>query len=154
MKKSEMIRNEIAALENEYKERYLNGDDRTVDWDMIRKIEDLKWQMRVEENREIEVGDGATYCLWSDRHACTVIAKTKTTITLQRDKATLDPKFKPERDGMYCTNNDEQSYTYERDPNGEIYKCRWSEKNGRYQSGSDGSIKVLRGRREFYDYNF
>ena len=134
---------------NEYYERWLVIDN-------VQK--DLKFQIRREKNREIEVGDGVTMCYYSDRHACTVIARTKTTLTVQRDKAILDPNFKPEwiPGGFagHCTNADEQSYTYEIDPNGAIYKCNWSEKNGRFQHGSDGSIKVKRGRHEYYDYNF
>ena len=119
---------------------------------------ELEFEIRKEQNREIEVGDGVTYCLWSDRHACTVIARTRCTLTIQRDKAILDENFKPEwiAGGFagHCTNQDEQEYTYERDPNGTIYHCRWSEKYGRFQTGSDGSIKIIRGRHEFYDYNF
>ncbi len=76
----------------------------------------------------------------------------------QRDKATLDPNFKPEfipgGFAAHCTNQDEQSYTYERDPNGEITKCYWSEKKGRFTTGGDQSIKIGPGRHEFYDYNF
>lgn len=172
MKKSEIIKNQIETLEAEYKARVksevFDNPERTAEnhdalWSAFwneygckthYEIEGLKLQLLTELNREIEVGDGVTLHLWSDSHACTVIAKTKTTITIQRDKATLDPNFKPERIGFHCTNQDEQTYTYERDPEGEIIRCRWSEKHGRYQTGGDGSMKISRGRREFYDYNF
>ncbi len=120
--------------------------------------EELEFQIRREQNREIEVGDGATLCLYSDRYACTVIKKTKCTLTLQRDKAIRDPNFKPEwiAGGFagHCTNQDQQTYTYERNEKGELYVCHWSEKEGRYRHGSDGSMKVIRGRHEFYDFNF
>lgn len=172
MKNSEILKNQIETLETEYKARAkqeapVSAENYEELWNRFwsnygRKthfeIESLKRQMLTEQNREIEVGEGVTLRLWSDAHACTVIAKTKTTITIQQDTATLDPNFKPEwvAGGFagHCTNQDEQSYTYERNPNGRIYKCRWSEKNGQYQTGSDGSIKITRGRREFYDYNF
>lgn len=105
-----------------------------------------------------KVGDGVTVCLWSDRHAATIIKRTATTITLQYDKATIDPDFKPEfivgGFAAHCTNQEEQSYTYERNPEGAIETYRWSKKNARYQGGGDGSIKVIKGRHEFYDYNF
>jgi hypothetical protein len=39
--------------------------------------------------REFVVGDGATTCGWSDRHAGTVIARTAKTMKIQYDKATL-----------------------------------------------------------------
>ena len=118
----------------------------------------LELQRHIERNRELDVGDGCTYHLWSDAYACTVIKKTKKTITIQRDKATLSPNFKPEwvAGGFagHCTNAEEQEYTYERNPNGEVYVCHWSEKEGRYRSGSDGSFKISVGRNEYYDYNF
>lgn len=104
----------------------------------------------------IKVGDGVTVKLWTDRHAATVIKVTKSSVTVQRDKATLDPNFKPEwipgGFAAHCTNQDEQTYTYERDPNGEIYTFRWSNRYGQY--GQPGNLTLHKGRREFYDYNF
>ena len=43
----------------------------------------------------VKVGDGVTINLWSDRHAATVIKVTAKTVTVRRDKATLNPDFKP-----------------------------------------------------------
>lgn len=106
----------------------------------------------------VEVGDGVTIHLYSDAHAGTVIKKTKTTITVQQDKATIDPNFKPEfivgGFAGHCTNQNKQTYTYERNPNGNVTVYRWSNKYNRYQGGGDGSVTVTKGRREFYDYNF
>lgn len=176
MKKSEIIQKEIDRLEAEYeakaKEIMENPERTTVEkrdklWHefwanhgsvLKQRVEELELECRTELNREIEVGDGVTMCLWSDRHACTVIARTAKTLTIQRDKATLSPDFKPEwilgGFAAHCANQSEQKYTYERNPKGEIIRCRWSEKRGRWQSGSDGSIAIIRGRHEFYDYNF
>ena len=106
----------------------------------------------------VNVGDGVTIHLFSDAHAGTVIKKTKCSITVQQDKATIDPNFKPEfvvgGFAGHCTNQNEQTYTYERDPNGTVQTFRWSNKYNRYQGGGDGSVTVTKGRREFYDYNF
>ena len=103
-----------------------------------------------------KVGDGATICLWSDRHAGTIIKVTKSTITVQRDKATLDPNWKPEwvAGGFagHCTNQDDQTYTYERDLKGEVETFRWSTKYNQY--GQPGNLRAIKGRHEFYDYNF
>ena len=172
MKKSEQIKAEMDRLEAEYHEKAkaeapATAEDYDYLWrkfytsygkDALDRLHKLEFEHLKELNREIEVGDGVTMCLWSDRHAFTVIARTKATLTIQRDKAILDPSFKPEYVpggfACHCTNSDEQSYTYERDPNGEIEKCRWSEKRGRWQTGSDGSICIIRGRHEHYDYNF
>lgn len=122
------------------------------------KIDRLKCQIWTEECREIAVGDGVTLCLYTDANAYTVIKKTAKTILIQRDKAILDPSFKPEfvpgGFGAHCVNQEEQRYTYERDPNGETVRCYWSEKLGRYTTGGDQSIKIRPGRHEFYDYNF
>ena len=126
--------------------------------DNTRKMEELKNELKREYNRSLNIGDGCTLHLWSDAYACTVIKKTKTTITIQRDNAIPSPKFKPEFElggfSAHCTNNDEQSYIYERNLNGETFVCHWSEKEGRYRYGSDGSMKISVGRHEYYDYNF
>lgn len=104
----------------------------------------------------VEVGDGVTVCLWSDRHACTVIKKTATSLTVRRDIATLDPSFKPEwiAGGFagHCINQNEQTYSYEPDETGTVYRFRWSNKYGTY--GQPGDLQLIKGRREFYDYNF
>ena len=176
MKKSEIIKKEIEALEAEYENRVktdvFKRPDRTAEnhdklwsefwdsygWETHKRIEALKREQRKEQNREIEVGDGVTLHLWSDAYACTVIARTAKTLTIQRDKAILDPDFKPEwipgGFSAHCTNQDEQEYTYERNPKGETYRCTWSEKYGRFQHGGDGSMSISRGRYEFHDYNF
>ena len=170
MKYSEMLKGEIEQVEQEKIEilakiRKCGGYGSPASLKYISKMNelfdkriDLELKLSVEQNRELDVGDGCTYYLWSDSYACTVIKKTKKTITIQRDKATLSPDFKPEwvpgGFAAHCTNAEDQSYTYERNPNGEIYVCHWSEKEGRYRSGSDGSIKIGVGRHEYYDYNF
>lgn len=112
-----------------------------------------EYERYIKEN--VEVGDGMTLCLWSDRHAYTVIKKTKTTVTLRRCKATLNPNWKPEwipgGFAAHCTNQNEQTYTYEEDPQGEVITAHWSEKkSGYYHKG----CHVIPGRHEFYDYNF
>lgn len=104
----------------------------------------------------IQVGDGVTVNLWSDRYAATVTKVTKSTVTVRRDKATLDPNFKPEwipgGFAAHCTNQEEQSYTYEPDESGTVYTFRWSNKYQRY--GQPGNLSLSKGRHEFYDYNF
>ena len=172
-----MIQKQIEATEREYEEacsRMVNDQpggvcspNYEVNWnnfyntcgrELNRKIDALKWELRKAQYLEMEVGDGATIRLYSDRHACTVIKRTAKTLTVQQDKATLDPNFKPEwvEGGFagHCTNQDQQTYTYERDKKGSITVFHWSEKNGRWQAGSDGTITLGIGRHEFYDYNF
>ena len=103
----------------------------------------------------VQVGDGATVCYWSDRHAYDVIAKTPCTLTLRRCKATLKPTYKPEfipgGFAAHCVNNNEQDYDYENDPDGVIKKAYWSKKNHRYYVDK---LPVTAGRHEHYDYNF
>ena len=102
------------------------------------------------------VGDGVTVRYWTDQEAYTIIGKTEKTLTIQRDKATLVPEFKPEfiPGGFFahCTNQFDQEYTYEPDPNGRIRKAYWSEKKKGYYV--EKSLRVSHGRHEFYDYNF
>lgn len=102
------------------------------------------------------VGDGATVYLYSDSHAGTIVKVTKCTVTVRRDKAILSSDFKPEiiPGGFcgHCTNQHEQSYTYEPDENGELTTIHWSKKHNRY--GLPGNLRLGKGRHEFYDYNF
>jgi hypothetical protein len=134
------------------------GDDKMVSF-MLEGIES-----RIKEFGQInltpaniQIGDGVTIHMYSDAHAGTVIKKTKTSVTIQRDKATMDPNFKPEfvvgGFAGHCTNQDKQTYTYEADPNGETMTFRWSKKYNRFQDGKTGR-SLTKGRREFYDYNF
>lgn len=105
----------------------------------------------------VEVGMGVTIPLYTDAIAYTVIkvSKSKKQITIQRDIATLSKDFKPEfiAGGFagHCTNQSEQTYTYERNEDGETYVFRWSEKQQRYVYKH---LRLIRGRHQFKDYNF
>jgi|SRR5215471_2769688 len=90
-----------------------------------------------------KVGDGATYCGWSDRNAYTVIAVTRCSITLRRDKAT-----RTDTNRM----SDAQSYTFEPDPEGRVIKARLTKRGWRV--GGQRGAAIIPGRDEFYDYSF
>lgn len=103
---------------------------------------------------ELEVGDHAHICHWSDVSPVTVIKRTAKTITVRYDKATRDPNWKPEwipgGFSAYCTNNDEQKWIIEEDENGRtdtfrLRKCGWRNK---------ADEKLLPGWMKHYDYNF
>lgn len=126
---------------------------------MIHEINELAhdFSTRFLTPANVKVGDGVTMHMYSDSHAGTVVKVTKTTITVQQDIATLDPNWKPEivAGGFagHCTNQDTQTYSYEQNPNGETRTFRWSAKYGQYRNNKIG-MKLTKGRREFYDYNF
>lgn len=146
--------------------RGVQGSDKDVDDETCKRIaesvlRELEEAIRKYDGHHLtpanaKVGDGATVYLYSDSHAGTIVKVTKCTVTVRRDKATLDPNFKPEfiPGGFcaHCTNQDEQSYTYEPDENGELTIVRWSKKYNRY--GQPGNLRLGKGRHEFYDYNF
>ena len=102
-----------------------------------------------------QVGDGATLHWWTDSDPYTIIRRTPQSLTLQEDKATLDPDWKPDfRAGGFCgmvVNQHEQSYTYEPNPEGRIIVARWSKKEKRFRFHGQ---YVTAGRRKFYDYNY
>ena len=168
MKQSEVLKERKAAVEAEYEaicDKLFRDSEKTEQEkeELRKKFHELNsakgkldTQIRTEHNREIEVGDGVTVTLWTDRYAYTVIKKTAKTITIQRDKAVLADDYKPEfitgGFSAICTNNADQHYVYLRDPNGSIEVCHWSEKHGCYRA--QGSLRVSIGRHEFYDYNF
>ena len=104
---------------------------------------------------QFATGDGATTHIGSDASAWTVTAVSPSgkTITIQRDKATLDPAFKPDfhPGGFWghVSNSHKQTYSYEADPAGVTRKARLTTRGW-----SSLGMPVSKGRREFYDYNF
>lgn len=175
MRKSEILQAELDQLkeEEDIKVRVMvfypehKSEDHDADWERYwkeygsnsseRKSE-LEFEIRKEQNREMGVGDGVTVCLYSDQHAATIIKRTKATVVVQYDKAIRDPSFKPEWTpggfSAICTNQEQQEWTYERNPEGRTERYFWSEVRGRWQGGGDGSIVLIPGRHEFYDFNF
>lgn len=134
------------------------GDQKIVNHIM----EDIKKKVSAFDGKYIvpsnaKEGQGVTMHLYSDAHAGTVVKVTKSTVTVQRDKATIDTSFRPDFTpggfAGHASNNDEQAYTYERDEQGETIVFRWSKKHKCYIHTSSGR-KLTKGRREFYDYNF
>ena len=95
-----------------------------------------------------EIGMGATVCYWSDRHAGTIIEVSKNCVLVQHDKA-----IRTDSNGM----SDMQTYSYERNPQGQVMEFTLR-KNGRWiQRGSDmknGVSLVIGHRREYYDFSF
>lgn len=136
-------------------ERQLNNEEhKAIRENMVAEENDLI-KLRRDYYAGVEVGDGVTVCYYSDKEAFTVIKRTAKTLTIQRDTAILNPDFVPEwiAGGFagHCINQSEQTYTYERNPNGATYTARWSEKRGSWVVNGNN---VIIGRHEFYDYNF
>lgn len=138
--------------EKEYTERRKAIFD---NWKSIRQRDIDLDNLTRQAHEELKVGDGVTLRLYSDAEAYTVVKRTACSITVQRDKAMLDPNFKPVWDvggfAGHCTNQEEQKYSYERNENGEKITLRFSRKYGRFMY-LEKSIQI--GRHEFYDYNF
>lgn len=133
------------------------GNKREAVWS-LRRAKHLisKFREKRLTPRNVKPGDGVTVVLWSDRYAGTVIKVTESMVVVRRDTAILDPNFKPDiiPGGFagYCINQNEQTYSYRPNPDGEIYKFRWSNKFQSY--GRPRHRMLIKGRHEFYDYNF
>jgi len=121
---------------------------------MVKKVDTVDYL----KTNNVKVGDGATLEMWSDKHAYTIveISASGKTLTLQRDKATLDKNWKPEIHpggfAGHCSNQDSQQYTYEQDPNGKLIKARFSQSRKCWKYHSE-TVRVGV-RHEYYDYNF
>ena len=117
----------------------------------------------------LQIGDGVTVVLWTDCEAYTIIKKTPTTMILQQDKATMDPAFKPEfivgGFAGHCINQNDQTYTYEKNPNGAQTKItlrKWKDEEGqerrKWKQAGVGTFQqgggAFPGRAKFHDYNF
>lgn len=106
--------------------------------------------------RELEVGDHAHVCHWSDVSPVTVIKKTAQTMTVRFDKAERDPNWKPEWEiggfAAHCTNNDEQKWIIEEDPNGKTEVFRWHKSSNHFENTIGETL--IPGWMKKYDYNF
>ena len=137
--------------------------------EMIESLDERKSDRAAAKHVAPKVGDAATYRVWTDHHACTVIAVSKSgvMVTLQRDKATLLNGFNSgEPDALTSTPagfahivNGVQRYAYERDPEGEIIKVSYRAKFGTWKAvghraTSPGGSATFGSRREYHDYGF
>lgn len=124
---------------------------------------------QVHELDTAKVGDGATFTLYTDSNAATIIARTATTITLQFDKAELLNGFDSgEEDalqfapgGFVGHTSGRQRWAHERDPEGRIVKVsRRVLRNGavRWVQVGHGTrspgCSATAGRHHFHDFNF
>lgn len=117
----------------------------------------------------VQPGDGVTYNIFTDNQAYTVLKKTKTTVTAQRDKATLingpdsgeDDALKVYPGGFCANVQGKQRHAYEPDPEGGVIKItRRKLPNGQsiWKVAGSGTTSpggtCWKGRQEYYDYNF
>ena len=115
-----------------------------------------EWELKatIEWLNELEVGDHAHICHWSDVSPVTVVKRTAKTITVRHDKATRDPNWKPEWElggfSAVCTNIDDQKWIIEEDPNGreETFRLR------KYGWRNKADEKLFPEWKKYFDYNF
>lgn len=111
-------------------------------------------------NKEPQVGDGATFTIATDSHACTIIEVNRNgrEVVLQQDRA-----IRTDNNGM----SDCQDYRFERNPNGALYRVsKRTLKNGKgeiirvvwkqvgHPTRSPGCYASLGGRHEYHDFSF
>lgn len=151
MKTREQHRTEMNAIEDAYFEEWRRTGERPA-WD----YEDKQNEIIKAYNHDMEAGDHAHICHWSDVSPVTIIKKTATTLTVRYDKATKDETWKPEwvigGFSAICTNIEDQKWNIEEDENGRTEIFRWSEKFGCYKNRS--GEKLLPHWDKYYDYNF
>ena len=106
--------------------------------------------------KEMEVGDHCHIKHWSDVSPCTVIKRTKSTITVRYDKAERDPNWKPEwivgGFSAHCTNNEDQEWIISEDPDGRVETFRWRKTRNCFMNTAEE--KLFPEWMKFYDYNF
>lgn len=97
-------------------------------------------------NTQPTIGMGATIYGYSDRHPATVIQISHggRRLVLREDKAT-----RTDNNGM----SEIQSYTYEPDPEGQIYHATLR-KQGEYRLVGSTRLVALGERNKYYDYSF
>jgi hypothetical protein len=130
-----------------------NDYSKTTDYHAVKQ--QLTHIINVLRNYSVNVGDGVTYYAYSDRDPHTVIARTKSTLTIQEDKCDKDPNWKaqwvPGGFSAVCTNIESQKWIITPDTNGKVMKVYWSNANGNWKCKG---ANVYEGRYKYYDYNF
>ena len=106
------------------------------------------------------VGDGATYNMWSDRQAFTIIAVKRNglQIWIQRDNAVRsnkeDDTFSAGGFAGHTESPKGQQWTITPDTDGTVLKANWSAKRNRFCVSGPKGTAITAGRHEHYDYNF
>lgn len=90
-----------------------------------------------------QIGDGATILSYTDRHAATVVAKTRCTITVQQDTA-----VRIDRRGL----SENQDYWFSPDPEGRTVTYRVTKRG--LVSSQTGCGVIIGTRDEYYDFSF
>ncbi len=108
-----------------------------------------------EYNSSLEVGDHGSVKLYTDSNPCTVIKRTKTTVTVRFDKAERDPNWKPEwvagGFSAICLNDNDQRWIIEEDENGTTERFYWSDKENCFVHNG---CRLTPGWYKYYDFNF
>lgn len=130
-----------------------------VRWEFTGSYEERrKQELKLFEEwyNEMDVGERAHVKHYTDVSPCTVIKRTKTTITVRYDKAELDPNWKPEMIvggfSAHCVNNDDQNWIISEDENGRTDTFRWHKRTNRFENTSGEALYP--GWMKKYDYNF
>ena len=121
----------------------------------IRERDEKQLALMDEWYHEMEVGDHANVKMYTDVDPVTIIKKTATTLTVRYDKAKRDPDWKPEwipgGFSAICTNDEDQRWIIDPDPDGRVETFRWHKNEHCYMNGG---CRLTPGWRKYYDYNF
>lgn len=101
------------------------------------------------------VGMGATECMWSDRHAVTIVEVTDKYLVTQADhcKRVDSNGMSESQEYEYTPNPDAHKQYWKKDKNG-AYRQAWHNENGRLVFNGSSSHLGIGYRDEFYDYSF
>ena len=137
------------------KDQFRSEWDKTYDISGWQKRQEAQDNLLREYNSGLDVGDKGSVRLWSDSNPCTVIKRTKTTVTVRYDKAERNPDWKPEwvtgGFSAICTNIEDQQWIIKDDENGATERFYWSNKENCFVHNG---CRLTPGWHKYYDYNF
>lgn len=154
-----------AKMNEVYPERFYDGEgtpERRRAW-----FDEMAWAKEQTEKAralynpidDAKVGDGITLHGYSDAEAHTIIKRTATTITLQRDDAEhvnkKDLAFHVGGFSAHCSNQNGQEWVYTQNTENGTTTIR-RRADGQYKTAgqNSGAKRASLGRHEFYDFNF
>jgi len=107
-------------------------------------------------NPEPEIGMGVTICMWSDRHAGTIVEIVKGMLIVADDdvKRTDSNGISESQEYEYTTNENNRKSYWKKDKKGKWCEYYFNRDTNRFNKCNTGNHLGIGYRQEYYDFSF